>query len=342
MHQSEVLVFKGHEVDSLLTGCEMEIIGVVKAAYEAHGKGQTSLPHSAFLRFPDDDRSRIIALPAYLGADFGVAGVKWVSSFPANVPRGWERASATVILNSTATGHPLAILEGSIISAKRTAASAALAAECLHSWQEPFDVGIIGCGLINFEMVRFLLALGGRLRSFILLDLDPHRESKFKAKCRATFGDVEFESAREVSELCCRASLICIATTALEPYIDDLSICSPNTTILHISLRDLRPEVIQSCDNVVDDVDHVCRAQTSIHLTEQLLGHRDFIRCTLSDILLGRSPVKKDTAGFTVFSPFGLGILDLAVSKFVLDRGREQKQGLLLNSFLPEPWTERM
>ena len=80
--------------------------------------------------------------------------MKWVSSFPANMGRGIDRASAVVILNSPLTGRPEAILEGSIISAKRTAASAALAVKVFHQAEDNGSVGIIGTGLINFEIVK--------------------------------------------------------------------------------------------------------------------------------------------------------------------------------------------
>jgi ornithine cyclodeaminase len=102
----------------------------------------------------------------------------------------------------------------------------------------------------------------------------------------------------------------------------------------------LTVEAILANDNVVDDIDHVCRAQTSIHLAEEASGTRSFIRGTLGDVLLGNIPPKQDEEDVTVFSPFGLGILDLAVGKLVYDFGREQDKGTLIGSFLSNLWAE--
>ena len=332
MVSGDVLTINGEDVRVLLDGREQEILAAVAAAYKAHGRGDSSLPHSHFLRFPADERNRIIALPAYLGDGFGIAGLKWISSFPANLEQGLNRASAVIILNSAQTGRPQAIMEGSVVSAKRTAASAALAASRLTA-RQPRAVGIIGCGPINFEVTRFLLAVWPELRKFYVFDVDGERAEQFRQKCGQW--NVEVEVVPELTTALREAEVVSFATTAGTPHVFSRSACIPGSTILHISLRDLSPEVILSCDNVVDDVAHVCRAQTSIHLAEQLTGNTDFIRCTLAEVLEGTAPTKKDPQSVTVFSPFGLGVLDLAVAQLVMELASAEGRGTLLNNFLP-------
>jgi len=340
VNSSDILILRGPEVNSLLTGREFEIINVVQKAYEIHAQGDSALPHSTFLRFPDSPKDRIIALPAYLGSRWGIAGIKWVASFPGNLELGMDRASALVVLNSSQTGRPEAILEGSLISAKRTAASAALAAQWLHGYGKTNRVGLVGCGLINFEIVRFLLAIFPEIKHLVIYDLDITRAEQFRRKCLEMFGVLEVEIAKELKAALISSSLISFATTANIPHIEDLSEFSQGSTILHISLRDLSPQIIISCDNVVDDIDHVCSAQTSVHLAEQLTGNREFLRCTIADILMGKATSRRDAESIVIFSPFGLGVLDLAVADFVRKLGLAQGKGTMIDSFLPEPWIE--
>lgn len=337
MLDSDILILKERDVRSLLAGRETELIQTVRAAYEAHALGDTSLPQSSFLRFPDEPRNRIIALPAYVGGQYQTAGIKWIASFPGNLNLGLDRASAVVILNSMQTGWPKAILEGSVISARRTAASAALAAQCLHAHALVSRIGVIGCGVINFEIVRFLRAIWAQAESLFVFDLDARRAREFGERCQKAFGDMEVQIAADINTVLSNCSFTSFATTALKPHVSDLSDCREGSTVLHISLRDLSPQVILSCDNVVDDVDHVCRAETSIHLAEQLVGHRNFIRCALPDILTGAAPARKSDRDVSVFSPFGLGILDLAVSKLVYDLAVAGGKGTVIESFCSPP-----
>ena len=340
MRDGDIAILTGAEVRAVLAGRELDLIQAVRTAYETHGDGDSSLPHSTFLQFPDQPRDRIIALPAYLGGACRIAGVKWISSFPDNLERGIDRASAVVILNSTQTGRPEALLEGSVVSAKRTAASAALAAQCLFEGTKVRRIGIIGCGLINFETARFLRAVFPGAETFVLFDQDEARAKQFKNKVQRISDKVAVEIARDVKAVLRSSPLISVATTALKPHIGDVRECPEEAAILHISLRDLTPDVILSCDNVVDDIDHVCRAQTSVHLAEQQVGNRQFIRCTLADILRGRAPARNGSDTVSVFSPFGLGVLDLAVSKLVRDLAVQQGLETVIRSFMPSSWVE--
>ncbi len=341
MSNSDIILLKGDEIIELFKNHEQEIMQTVKLTYQTHSRGDTTLPHSSFLRFPNNENDRIIALPAYLGGEFDIAGIKWIASFPGNLALGMERASAVLLLNSTQTGHLQAIMESSVISAKRTAASAALAAHYLGGEQLLTTVGIIGCGLINFETVRFLLAARPEIKILFIYDLSVERAEKFKIKCQQLSDQVEVTVLENPNAIFKNVSLISFATTAIKPHIFDISEWHNDSgIILHISLRDLSPEIIISADNIVDDIDHVCRAQTSIHLTEQQTGNRDFIRCTISEILNGIAPPRQKNKT-TIFSPFGLGILDLALGQLAHKLAIEQNKGTIIKSLLPVSWLDR-
>ncbi|RJQ87230.1 2,3-diaminopropionate biosynthesis protein SbnB [Amycolatopsis panacis] len=312
-------VISGAQVRQALSGRESRIVELVEDAYRVHGTGDSVNPPSYFLRFPDRPADRIIALPACLGGQTNVAGLKWISSYPGNVAAGIPRASAVLILNDPETGYPFACLESSIISATRTAASAALAAGWLsRDRQRPRRVGFFGVGLIARYIHTFLAGTGWTFDEIGVHDLRPDNAAGFRGYLEQS-GVTGRISVHETAEHLIRSSdLVVFATIAGQPHVHDPSWFAHNPLVLHISLRDLAPEILLASTNIVDDIDHCLKADTSPHLVEQRTGTRDFLLGTLDDVISARVTPPADRP--LIFSPFGLGVLDLAVGTFVYDQ----------------------
>ena len=210
-------------------------------------------------------------------------------------------------------------MEASIISATRTAASAALAADWLsRGWQRPRRVGFFGVGLIARYIHTFLAGTGWSFDEVGVYDLSADSAAGFRGYLEqfGTAGRVTVHDSAE--ELIRSSDLVVFATVAAEPHVSDLSWFAHNPLVLHVSLRDLAPEILLASTNIVDDVEHCLKANTSPHLAEQLTGNRDFLLGTLDDVMAGRVTVPADRP--VVFSPFGLGVLDLAVGKSIYDK----------------------
>ncbi|PYV27464.1 MAG: 2,3-diaminopropionate biosynthesis protein SbnB, partial [Acidobacteria bacterium] len=263
------------------------------------------------------------------------AGLKWIASYPANIQRGFPRASAVLVLNNYETGYPFAILESSIISAARTAASAALAAHWLNGQTlRARSLGIVGTGFIARYVYEFLVDTGWTIEEVRLHDRSPLESEKFRNTACRLEQHRTVTVVPDVAQLVRACDLILFTTVASTPHIADATLFEHNPLVLHISLRDLAPEILLRSQNVVDDVDHVMKANTSPHLAEQKTGNRSFVTGTLADIMLGRRSVNHSRP--VIFSPFGMGILDLAVGKWVYDQAVASGQELRLSDFFYE------
>lgn len=328
-------VIPGAQVQQALAGREREIVELVETTYRLHGAGDSVNPPSYFLRFPDRPTDRIIALPASIGGQLRVDGLKWISSFPENVAAGIPRASAVLILNDPDTGYPFACLEASIISASRTAASAALAADRLsRGRRRPTRVGFFGVGLIARYLHTFLAGTGWSFDEIGVYDLSVHSAAGFRGYLEQSGSAARITVHESAEQLIRSSDLVVFATVAGEPHVHDVSWFAHNPLVLHVSLRDLAPEVLLASANVVDDVEHCLQANTSPHLVEQLSGNRDFLTGTLDDVLAGRVTMPTDRP--VIFSPFGLGVLDLAVGKFVYDEIARADQLHVIDDFFHE------
>jgi len=309
-------VISGAPVKRVVHGREAEVVRLVEAAYRLHAEGRSVNPPSYFLRFPDRPSSRIIALPASLRGTVPVDGLKWIASFPGNVAEGLPRASGVLILNDPATGYPFACLEASVISAARTAAMAVSAADWLSSRRaRPRRLGIVGTGLIARYVHTFLEATGWTFDEIALHDTDSGSIVGFCDYLDRSAATGRVRAHETAADVVAASDLVLFATVASEPHLRDPGCFAHGPLVLHLSLRDLAPEILLGSTNIVDDVEHCLKANTSPHLAEQLTGGRDFLAGTLYDVMAGR--VQLPATRPVVFSPFGLGVLDLAVGQLV-------------------------
>jgi 2,3-diaminopropionate biosynthesis protein SbnB len=313
-------VMDGASVRSVIEDSRPEILERVRETYLAHHRGATINPNSYFLRFPEKPDARIIALPAALREGEGLAGIKWIGSFPGNLAHNVPRASAVLLLNDFETGYPFACMEAAQISAARTAASAVLAAEQLHGSRFAGKTAVVGAGVISRNILEFFHALRWSFESLVVHDTI----GAYARKAAAYAGRLGFPAttAGTLAEALDGAEIVVLATTAGTPYILEPGLLAPGQSVLNISLRDIGPQLIADSYNLLDDIEHCLNAGTSPHLATEKFGHREFIDGTLAELMLGELRLGRDKP--RIFSPFGLGVLDLAVGLEIFGIGRRR------------------
>src|SRR5690348_5728110 len=131
-----------------------EAIERVRQALLRHHAGDWVMPAKVYLESPPYGDFR--AMPARGG---GLALVKWVTSFPGNPPKGLPTVTGVICVSDAATGEPLLLLDARSVTALRTGAVAAVAAQALAN-PDARTVGIVGCGLHGAWAARSMAAAG--------------------------------------------------------------------------------------------------------------------------------------------------------------------------------------
>src|SRR5215216_6344002 len=130
----------------------MEAIDHVRDGFVAYAGGDWDMPPKTYLEVPPNGDFR--AMPAR-GA--GLAILKWVTSFPRNPEAGLPVVMGMICVSSSSTGEPLALVDVRSVTALRTGAVAAVAAQELAR-EGAETVGIVGCGLHGAWAARCLAA----------------------------------------------------------------------------------------------------------------------------------------------------------------------------------------
>ncbi len=325
-------------ISEILNNNTEALYKIVKDCYSMHDEGGSLTAPSAFLLFPHKPEARIIGLSAAIKPDqknfSEIAGMKWIASYPKNIQNNLPRASAVIILNHPETGFPIACLEGSLISAARTALSAVAGAEFLYNRHKVCSaLGIIGNGFIAKNILKYLILLNWEIDEIYLYDTFPASSKSFQqyAQSLGNFKVVIHHSSDKVIQ---SSDLIIFATTERTPNVKNLDLFRHNPCVLHISLRDLANNIILNSTNVVDDIEHILSAKTSVHLAyEENNQDRSFINGTIGQMISGTRSLPSGRS--IIYSPMGLGILDIAVSQFVYQQSIQSNTFTNIENFLP-------
>ncbi|SEQ04852.1 ornithine cyclodeaminase [Rosenbergiella nectarea] len=126
---------------------------------DSHGAMVTFPENSPFPTMPKPTADRrMMAMPAYLGGNFGTAGVKWYGSNIANREKGLPRSILMFTLNDADTGAPLAHMSANLLSAYRTGAIPGVGAKYLAR-RDARVIGLLGPGVMGKTTVAAFLSV---------------------------------------------------------------------------------------------------------------------------------------------------------------------------------------
>jgi 2,3-diaminopropionate biosynthesis protein SbnB len=291
--------------------------------FRIHAAGDFTAPPSSFLKRPERPHvaDRFIGLAAHLGGSFDIEGIKWIGSAHENPSRGLPRANAVIVLNDAETRLPLAIMEGGLVSALRTAVVQGLAARRLAR-ADARSVGVVGAGRIAALTLHLLHTWFPALVTFRCFDLDVSRADRFADHMEKLGVRVEVMSRYE--EAVAEADIALAATTAQEAYLDP-ECFRAGSLFLNVSLMDPTFAFVQRADKiVVDDWEqciHSDRVLARMHRAGLL--DRQQVHAEFGEIIVGSRPGRETNDERIFFNPFGLAIEDLAVATSLYRRARD-------------------
>lgn len=303
-------------------------VDVIDDAVRCLCDGDIAQPVKPYLRYRNL-KNRIIAMPAFVGGKFNISGIKWIASFPDNIQKEIPRAHSVVVLNDADTGQPVAIINTPLLSIIRTASVSGL---MMKYWDkerklDKFNLGIVGFGPIGQNHLKMFLDMyGGRISKIYLYDKrsvinkDEIAYSNKENIIIADFWEQVYENA-DVFVTC---------TVSNERYIDKKP--KEGSLQLNVSLRDYKLDVFEFMKNsiVVDDWAEVCRENTDIEFMHNEKNLNECSVKTIGDVVCRDylKTINKDQV--VMFNPMGMGIFDIAIGKYYLDKSNAENQGTIL------------
>lgn len=323
---------------------EFDCVEVLRQVFALHGSGNTVLPAEAALRWNNGgEQLRSLGMPAYVGGSFDAAGTKVINSNPSNFERGLARADGLTLIHDTATGRIKCVMDGGYLSALRTAAVTMLAAELLGG-PHLECVAIVGAGVLGEAHLALVPKYLRTATRVLLYDIRDERVAALHEKSASLVGPANLQvSIASSAESAVRAAdLVVPVTTTTTPYIK-YDWLKPGCLIVNVSLDDVEPEVVLTCDVLtVDDWNLVRqddkRLMGRMIRAGQVTGPRENgerpsarpIDAELGDLVVGTKRGRRGPDDIILVNPFGLAIEDVALGARIFQIAMRDGRGTRL------------
>ena len=268
----------------------------------------------------------LLLMPAF-GGEF--ITTKLVSVFPQNKKTGIPSIFGSVIINDGATGRPLAMLEGSLLTALRTGAIGGLAI----AWTTPRNIttlGLIGAGQQGFHQVMFA-ALVRDLTEVIIFDPYKKDMGNFVEKLKNMLPHITFSVAKTADECVNRSEMIITATTSETPVIPDNKFLLEGRHFIGMgsykpSMREFPDTLFSLINEAVVDTPLAIKesGDLKIPISKNLISKEKIY--TLGKLI--NKEIEINTNRTTFFKSVGMALFDLFVAKTVYEKAREKELGI--------------
>lgn len=314
-------------------GLEMKtMIDTMEQVFALHDREDYVLPNKTILRWGDKEtesvKGRINSMPGYIGGEFQATGIKWISSAPQNpFKHGLPRAAGVIVLNDSETLIPMAIMDGTLISAMRTGANSGVAAKHLAR-PDSQVLGLIGAGVQNRTQLLALACALPKLEVVKITDLDPARAQNFADEMSAMVS-VPIQVVGTAEEAVRGSDVFVTATVTKKPIVKPEWV-EEGSLYIHVGSHECEFEVIhQSHKIVVDDWKELKHrgVETISIMFEQGEFDEANLYAELGEVVNGKKLGRENNREKIYFNSVGMGIEDIAVAKMVYERAKQQNIG---------------
>jgi ornithine cyclodeaminase/alanine dehydrogenase len=298
-----------------------EIIGVVEGVFREKGEGRVEMPAKIGIHPAPDDF--LHAMPACVASP-RAAGIKWVGNFLKNPSRGLPTISGLLILNDPVTGLPMAVMDCTWITAKRTAAASAVAARYLARGDAEV-LAIIGCGVQGRSHTEAMLVQFPGLRVVRAYDSTSPALTRYLQEMQAVHR-VPVVAASGPESAVREADIVVTATEIrkhpapiIRPeWIEPGAFCMPVDFDSQFT-----PEAIRAMDlYYTDDLAQMEYYRSTGYFTTTPRAQGD-----LGDVVIGRKPGRSSPAQRTMAMHLGLAIEDMVTAVRIYERAVAQGIG---------------